>query len=691
MQSAKRVSHPPKPDWKKVARLVLLSRELDLLEEAQLAPTGRVTYQFSAKGHELAQVLLAQALDHPHDAAGVYYRSRPFLLAAGLTPAEALAAGMARAGSPSEGRDVGVVFNLPKRSGPTVLPASGDVGAQYTPAAGWAQASVYRQTELAEADWQGAISAVLGGEGSVATNGFWSALTIAATLHLPMLFFIEDNRYGISVPSSLQTPGGDIAANLSSFKNLRALSGDGTDPEQAWELISEAVREIRAGAGPHLLRLEVPRLQGHTFIDDQAYKPEAERAAEDKRDPLPRLRTYLMSKRIFSSKDWDDLLEGVRGDVAAALEVAKGNADPDPEAAACHLFFGGALPIQGGLRPEGALPGPGTREPQSGGPRVNLIDAVRRTLEAEMAINPRLLVFGEDVGVKGGVHGATLDMQARFGAARVFDTSLSEEGIIGRSVGMALAGLLPVPEIQFRKYADPAHEQISDLGTLRWRTGNKFAAPVVVRVPVGFGKKTGDPWHSVTGEAVYAHTLGWRIAFPSNAADAAGLLRTALRGDDPTFFFEHRALLDTGEGRRPYPGDEYCLPFGAAAALTQGNELTLVTWGAMTPRCLKAVKDYLGRVCVLDLRTIIPWDKETVLESVRTTGKVLIVHEDSLTNGFGAEIAATIAAEAFSDLDAPVERLTTPDIPIPFNIPLMEAVVPSVEKIRAKVSELLAY
>jgi 2-oxoisovalerate dehydrogenase E1 component len=308
-----------------------------------------------------------------------------------------------------------------------------------------------------------------------------------------------------------------------------------------------------------------------------------------------------------------------------------------------------------------------------------------------MAINPRLLVFGEDVGVKGGVHGATLDMQARFGAARVFDTSLSEEGIIGRSVGMALAGLLPVPEIQFRKYADPAHEQISDLGTLRWRTGNKFAAPVVVRVPVGFGKKTGDPWHSVTGEAVYAHTLGWRIAFPSNAADAAGLLRTALRGDDPTFFFEHRALLDTGEGRRPYPGDEYCLPFGAAAALTQGNELTLVTWGAMTPRCLKAVKDYLGRVCVLDLRTIIPWDKETVLESVRTTGKVLIVHEDSLTNGFGAEIAATIAAEAFSDLDAPVERLTTPDIPIPFNIPLMEAVVPSVEKIRAKVSELLAY
>jgi 2-oxoisovalerate dehydrogenase E1 component len=333
----------------------------------------------------------------------------------------------------------------------------------------------------------------------------------------------------------------------------------------------------------------------------------------------------------------------------------------------------------------------GSAAPQPSGPRINFIDAVRRTLEGEMRLNPRLLVFGEDVGVKGGVHGATLDMQQHFGVERVFDTSLSEEGIMGRAVGMALAGLLPVPEIQFRKYADPAHEQISDLGTLRWRTANRFAAPVVVRIPVGFGKKTGDPWHSVSGEAVFAHTLGWRIAYPSHAEDAVGLLRTALRGDDPTFFFEHRALLDTPEGRRPYPGDDFCLPFGQAARLSDGDALTVVTWGGMVPRCLEAAKAFQGQVALLDLRTIIPWDQEAVLESVRRTGKVLVVHEDTLTAGFAGEIIAVIASQAFTDLDAPPERLTTPDVLIPYNLGLKDAVLPGVKQIRQKMSELLSY
>jgi 2-oxoisovalerate dehydrogenase E1 component len=256
---------------------------------------------------------------------------------------------------------------------------------------------------------------------------------------------------------------------------------------------------------------------------------------------------------------------------------------------------------------------------------------------------------------------------------------------------MALAGLLPVPEIQFRKYADPAYEQINDLGTIRWRTAGKFAAPVVVRIPVGFGKKTGDPWHSVSGEAIYAHTLGWRIAYPSNAADAVGLLRTALRGDDPTFFFEHRALLDSAISRRPYPGDDYCLPFGHALRLLEGDELTVITWGALVYRCLEAAREFAGRVSLIDLRTIIPWDQERVLEDVRRTGKVLIVHEDTLTAGFGAEISAVIASEAFTDLDAPVERLATPDVPIPYSVPLMNAVLPSEETIAVKMKALLAY
>ncbi|NQU29946.1 MAG: alpha-ketoacid dehydrogenase subunit beta [Anaerolineae bacterium] len=283
-----------------------------------------------------------------------------------------------------------------------------------------------------------------------------------------------------------------------------------------------------------------------------------------------------------------------------------------------------------------------------------------------------------------------LHMQEKFGEERVFDTSLSEEGIMGSAVGLSAAGLMPVPEIQFRKYADPATEQINDIGTLRWRTAGKFSAPMVLRIPVGYGRKTGDPWHSVTGEAIYAHTLGWQLAYPSNAADAAGLLRTALRGEDPVIFFEHRALLDTSQARRPWPGDAYTLPLGVAGKLSEGEALTVVTWGAMVYPVLEASKGLEG-VEILDLRTISPWDKVSVLRSVKKTGRCLIVHEDTLTGGFAGEIMAVIASEAFEWLDAPLQRLTTPDIPIPYNLPMMNAVLPGMDKIRNKMNWLLAY
>jgi 2-oxoisovalerate dehydrogenase E1 component len=677
-------------NWRDVAYKMLLSRGLDQLEVEELAPNGKVKYQFSSGGHELPQVLLALAMDQPHDAASVYYRSRPFMLAAGLKPADALAAGLARSNRLSEGRDTGVMYNLPRVDGLTVLPASGNVGAQYTPAAGWAQAIRYRQEVLHQEDWEGALAAAMGGDGSVAANGFWSALVIATTLRLPLLFLIEDNQFGISVPASLQTPGGDVAANLAGFKGLYVLTGNGSQPGETWQTIQEGLLHVRSGRGPCLLRFRVPRLQGHTFIDDQSYKSAELRAQEEEQDPIHHVKTFLFAGGL-SPQEWEDLEKQVQQDVRRALEEAESSPEPDPGQITQHLFYEGVAALQGGLRPEGAMIPVTSSPPQSHGPRINFVDAVRRTMETELKINPRMLVFGEDVGVKGGVHGATLDMQRHFGPARVFDTSLSEEGIMGRSVGMALAGLLPVPEIQFRKYADPAHEQITDLGTMRWRTANNFAAPVVVRIPVGYGKKAGDPWHSVTAEAIYAHTLGWRIAFPSNAEDAVGLLRTALRGDDPTFFFEHRALLDTSEGRRPYPGDDYCLPFGKAAVLTEGDELTVITWGEIVHRCLAAAKSFPGRVQIIDLRTIIPWDQETVLEAIRVAGKALVVHEDTYTVGFGGEIIATLASQAFTDLDAPLERLTTPDLPIPYNLGLMEAVIPSVEQIRAKMAQLLAY
>jgi 2-oxoisovalerate dehydrogenase E1 component len=684
-------------DWLKVAKYMLLSRELDQFEETVLAPHGRIKLQFSAMGHELAQVLLAQSLTHPNDAASTYYRSRPFMLASGFPLKKAIAGSLALSGGASEGRDAGVVFNMPRgqtSSGLTVFPASGDVGSQYTPAAGWAQASVYRSRVLKEKDWEGVVSVALGGDGSVATNGFWSALNIATTLKLPMLFFIEDNGYGLSVPSALQTPGGNIASNLAAFKNLTVIDSDGTTPQKTWEGITHAINVIRNGKGPVLLRMQVVRIKGHTFIDNQAYKTSEQLAEEAASDPILKLRSFLLSEGI-PEQTWIEIEENAKMDISRTFRIAKALPEPDKNDATKFLFFEGIPPIQGGLRPEDAQIPLGYTEIdkslQSNGPRINFIDAIRRTLENEMTLNPRLLVFGEDVGVKGGVHGATIGMQSKFGPDRVFDTSLSEEGIIGRSVGMALAGLLPVPEIQFRKYADPAHEQISDLGTLRWRSANNFAAPIVLRIPVGFSKNTGDPYHSVSAEAVFAHTLGWRIAYPSNAGDAVGLLRTALRSDDPTFFFEHRSLLDTPDGRRPYPGDDHCLPFGKASRLTSGDELTIVTWGAMVPRCLSAAEQFQDRVEIIDLRTIIPWDHEAVLASIQKTGKLLVVHEDTRTAGFAGEIIATVTSEAFTFLDASIKRIATPDIPIPYNIPMMNAVVPSVERISQQVQEILDY
>jgi 2-oxoisovalerate dehydrogenase E1 component len=427
-------------------------------------------------------------------------------------------------------------------------------------------------------------------------------------------------------------------------------------------------------------------LSGHTFIDNQAYRSQAELQAERERDPVLGLEPVLGSASMRS------IQAEVEAELREALEQARQMSDPDAASVGEHLFFAGIPQQVGGLLPElGPRTLPTPRPAPSAGPRVNLIDAVRAVLEQELERNPRAVVFGEDVGIKGGVHGATVGLQERFGAGRVFDTSLSEEGIIGRAVGLALAGLLPIPEIQFRKYADPATEQLNDCGTIRWRTAGKFAAPLVVRIPVGYGKKTGDPWHSVTGEAVFAHTPGWKLAFPSNAADAAGLLRTALRGEDPCFFFEHRALLDAPEARRPDPGPDHTVPFGRAAILTEGDELTLVTWGAMVYPAATAAAGFAGRVELIDLRTISPWDQAAVLASVRKTGRCLVVHEDGLTAGFGAEILATLAEAAFFELDAPLRRVAVRDLPIPYSAGLMSAVLPNAEQLAAAIADLLAF
>ncbi|MEO9869887.1 alpha-ketoacid dehydrogenase subunit alpha/beta [Ekhidna sp.] len=673
-------------DWKEIALKMLISRAMDDLEENKLVPEKKVLYQFSARGHELGQLILAHLLDKPKDAASAYYRSRPLMIGLGLSVEDALAAPLTRSGGYSDGRDIGVVCNMPESDrGCVVLPMAGDVGAQYTPAIGWAQSIEYYAKTLKDKKYIDSIAAILGGDGSVATNGFWSALTIATTQKLPVLFYIEDNGYGISVGSEFQTPGKNIAENLKSFKNLDIWDGSGTDPEEVYKLLKEGTDHVRSRKGPALVRLTVPRLNGHSYQDNQAYKDEKLLKKEQANDPLKAI------QKMFSSKEWKSLEQEAQKVVNESIEAALNR--PAPDAAKIKKFvFSEEDEVQniGGIRSSGFEFPTSSEEANPDKRRINIGEAINLALDYELKTNPKVLVFGEDVGMKGGVHAVTMGLQTKYGKERVFDTSLSEEGIIGRAVGMAYAGLMPVAEIQFRKYADPAMEQLNNCGTTRWRTANRFAAPIVVRMPGGFAK-VGDPWHSVTNEVMFAHAIGWQVAFPSNAQDAAGLIRSSMRSDNPTMFFEHRNLNDNRYARRPYPGDEFIVPFGKANLLREGSDITIVTWGAMCEQSEGAVDETGISADVIDLRTIMPWDKEAVLNSIKKTNRCLIVHEDAMTAGFGAEIAAVLASEGFSYLDAPVERIAMPDIPLPHNVPLMESVVPNIERIAEKMREIVEF
>lgn len=683
-------------DWQRVAYLILASRAMDDIEERELAPGKMVFSQFSARGHDMAQVLLGSLLTHPRDGAAGYYRSRPFVLSLGLDFEEAVAGPLARRGGYSDGRDIGVVCNYPNtgRKGAMLFPVCGGVGSQYSPIAGWAQAIVYHQRQLDEKNYKGALGVSMGGDSSMSTSGFWAALNISTTNNLPHLFYIEDNDYGISVPGEVQTPGGNQVANLAAYRQLHIVDGDGSEPLAAATRIKGAVDYVRAGKGACLLRLKVPRLCGHSSQDTQAYKPQELVARERANDPLPKLRAFMLAQGLITEEQWQSLEQQATGEVRQAVDKALARPEPDPATLTRYVYQEkGAsgqpeIQLRGGLAASGHQFPAQSQQPRPEGPRLNMLTAIRKALDYELETNPKVLVFGEDVGPKGGVHAATLGLNEKYGNDRVFDTSLSEEGIIGRALGMALSGLMPVPEIQFRKYAEPAAEQLTDTGIMRWRTANRFAAPMVVRVPGGFARR-GDPWHSMCDEVEWAHKVGWQVAMPSNAEDAVGLLRSALRSNNPTIYFEHRNLLDDGWARRPYPGNEFVIPFGKASTLLAGDKLTVVTWGAMVQRCEAAARQFDARVEVIDLRSIQPWDKAGVLGSVEKTARCLIVHEDNKTAGFGAEIAATLTDELFFELDAPVRRLTMPDIPSPHNIHLLNAALPGEETIAAAMKDLL--
>lgn len=690
-----KISNEYIPDWKRIVNLLHLSREIDRLEVEELLPTRQMYFQFSAGGHDVSQLILGDQINHKHDAITGYYRSRPLLLNFDVDLDDVIAASILKSGGYSDGRDIGHVFNHASENGPSALPMAGGVGTQFTPAIGWAQSIVYYRETLSNREYDGAIAVAHGGEASCATNGFWSALTIATTQNLPIIFYIQDNGYGISTTSDFQTPGENIAANLASFKNLLILDGDGTNIDQTVELTNEAVNHARSGKGAVLLRLTVPRLSGHSAQDTQAYKSTEIIDSENKRDPLNKLETYV-GRGLLDENAWNQSKLSAKDLVAKALQNAKAREGLNPELLSKFVFSekdeNGEYIVakMGGLSKLEKISVNQDVEPIVSGARINMVRAIRQTLDVELSLNPKMMIFGEDIAEKGGVHAVTAGLQKKHGRDRVFNTSLSEEGIIGRAVGMAMAGLLPVPEIQFRKYADPACEHLTDIGTLRWRTGNRFAAPMVVRMAGGFFK-CGDPWHSQSNEVQFLHAIGWHLAMPSNAQDAVGLLRAALRGNDPVIFFEHRSMLDHVWARRQYPGDDYVIPFGKAKFISKGDDLTIVTWGAMVNRCQAAAEKSGKKIDVIDLRTLSPWDKEAVLESVKKTSRCLIVHEDNISAGFGAEISATIMSDVFMYLDAPVERLTMPDIPSPHASFLLDVAVPSIDEITKTINEIIAF
>jgi 2-oxoisovalerate dehydrogenase E1 component len=630
-------------DWGKVAYFCLLSRFMDLKEKSERLPMS-----FPAIGHELVQVLTALLMEHEKDATSVYYRSRPLALALGIKPEDIFYANMGK------GRDVGMMYYLRGK----ILPTVGDVGGQFPKAVGWAQAIRYK-------GWDGAVAVAMGGDGSIASSGFWSALNIATTLNLPMVFVIEDNGWGIGVPSYLQTPGGNIAENLRSFKNLTVLEGRGYIPEETYGVLKEGFEIARKNRAV-LIRFEVARIEGHSISDRQEYRSREEIEKSREKDPIVYLRSLV--------ENWEEVESRAKEDVERAWEEAK-KREGERGNLKKYIFFEGEF-AQGDKVREFKM---------NKHPKMKMALAIRKAMEEALEENEDVLIFGEDVGLKGGIYGITRGFMERFGERRVFDTSLNELGIVGRAEGMAYAGLKPIAEIQFRKYADEARQAIHNIGFVRWRTNNAFSAPIILRMPVGFIRGISDPWHSFSAEQEFLHMFGWKIAYPSNAEDAYYLLKEALSMNDPVIFLEHRELYFSKLAEREI--SEY-LPFGRGRVVKSGNSLTIVSWGYTLYEALEGVKDM--DVEVIDLRTLKPWDEELVFESVKKTGRLLVVHEDSLTCGFGAEIVSRVVEETFESLKIAPRRLAVPDVPIPFSQELFNLAYPTSDKIRKVVEEMLS-
>ena len=674
-------------------RTACISRAIDDREMA-LHKQSRVFFQISGAGHEALLLAFARHLRPAYDWFFPYYRDLALVLGLGVTPTEVLLQAVGSAEDPaSGGRQMPAHWGDKAKN---IVTQSSCTGSQCLSAVGSAEAARYisRRPHLPGCVAHGdELTYVSLGEGATSEGEFWESLNTACTLHLPVLYVVADNGYAISVPASDQSPA-PIAELVSSFRGLQVFSVDARDYFSAYTTAARAVAQVRAGTGPALVHARVTRPYSHSAADTQSkYRSAEELADEAAHDPILLLRTALIEAGALTEAEADEIRADAAAEVAEAAKVAMAAALPDPATATDHVY---ALPV---------LPVPD--EPPGDGEVVAFGEAIKRTLHEVMEADERVRVFGEDVADarealladlegKGGVFGTTHGLQRRFGLARCYNTPLAEANIVGRAVGQALRGLRPAPEIQFFDYIWPAMHQIkSEAATIRWRSNGHFACPTVIRVPIGGYLTGGAIWHSQSGESYFTHVPGLLVAFPSRARDAAGLLRYAFQCDDPVLFLEHKHLLRQAYTRDPFPPSDWVLPFGHGEIRRPGRDLTIITWGATVQKSLEAAtaveEEGAGSVEVLDLRTLSPWDQDLVAESVARTSRALVVHEDVLTCGFGAEVAAWIASEVFEHLDAPVRRVGALDTHVAYAPVLERAILPQTEGIAEAARQLLKY